>query len=408
MNRIKKTRGIRLRFVIMGLLVSSFILAQGYDHNNHNGRNHYEDWPDSLKVINVNGTVSVDDSMMMPMYYLETDGNDSLDYILGFGPWWFEPVSGAVRPSEGDVVAITGGLYDAMTPAMLVVFEINGLAWRDSTDAPPWSGGWVHSNASDTTWVFCPTDSLDHIRFPPQGINGMMGNMGMNWPDSIYCQFEEMNVDSLPGLTDVNMFEGYVCNFNNDVGEHMMMGQGNGQGMMGFNRSVNFQFHYDENNLNTLELDEGSIQLFYLDEQGIWQEETNADLDITTNTINLENSAVAEYYALKANANKVVIEDEDQTAVPQMINIESVYPNPFNPQVTIQYVSSEFGKVQIQVYDLQGRLVKNLFNGLQEKGTHSVIWDASSDMGNAVTSGTYLLKITAGSSIAFRQLTLLR
>lgn len=375
MNRLKKTGGIRLRFVIIGLLVSSFMLAQGYDHNNHNGRNHYEDWPDSLKVISVNGTVSIDNSMMMPMYYLETDGNDSLDYILGFGSWWYEPVSGAVRPSEGDVVAITGGLYDAMTPDMLVVFEINGLTWRDSTDAPPWSGGWIHSNAGETTWVFCPTDSLDHVGFSPQGMNGMMGNMGLAWPDSIYCQFEEMNVDSLPGLTDPNMFEGYVCNFNNDVGEHMMMGQGNGQGMIGFNRSVNFQFHYDENNLNTLGLDEGSIHLFYIDEQGTWQEETTATLDITTNTINLENSEVAEYYALKANANKVGIEDEDLTAVPQTINIESIYPNPFNPQVTIQYVSSEFGKVQIQVYDLQGRLVKNLFNGLQEQGSYTLSWD---------------------------------
>ena len=250
MNRIKKTRGIRLRFVMIGLLISSFMLAQGYDHNDHNGRNHYEDWPDSLSVISVNGTVSVDSSMMMSMYYLETDGNDSLDYILGFGPWWYEPVSGAVRPSEDDVVSITGGVNDLMVPSILVVFEINGLVWRDSNDSPPWSGGWIHSNASDTTWVFCPTDSLDHVGFSPQGMNGMMGNMGMNWPDSIYCQFEEMNVDSLPGLTDANMFEGYVCNFNNDVGEHMMMGQGNGQGMMGFNRSVNFQFHYNENNLN--------------------------------------------------------------------------------------------------------------------------------------------------------------
>ena len=405
MNRIKKTRGVRLRFVIIGLLISSFMLAQGYDHNDHNGRNHYEDWPDSLSVISVNGTVSVDNSMMMSMYYLETDGNDSLDYILGFGPWWYEPVSGAVRPSEGDVVSITGGLNDLMVPSMLVVFEINGLVWRDSTDAPPWSGGWVYGNASDTTWVFCPTDSLDHVGFPP---------MGMNWPDSIYCQFEEIPVDSLPGLTDGNMFEGYLCNFNDGFGGHMgMMDQGNGgqymeQGMMGFNQPLHFQFHYDENNLNTLGLDEGSIQLFYIDDNDNWQEETNITIDNTNNTINVVSSDVAEYYTLKASANTVGIKDDGLSAVPQSINIESVYPNPFNPQVTIQYNSSQFGTVQIQVYDLQGRLVKNLFNGLQEQGLHSISWDATSDQGQIVTSGTYLLKISDGSSVAFKQLTLLR
>lgn len=408
MITLKKIIGIRLKLIVFGLLVSSFVLAQGYDHNNHNGRNHYEDWPDSLSVISVNGTVSVDNFMMMPMHYLETDGNDSTDYILGFGPWWYEPESGAVRPSKGDVVAITGGLYDIMTPAMLVVFEINGLTWRDSTDAPPWSGGWIHSNDSDTTWIYCPTDSLDSIGFPPQGMHGGMGNMGGMWPDSIYCQFEEMNVDSLPGLTDASMFEGYVCNFNNEIGGHMGLGQGAGQGMMGFNRSVNFQFHYDKNNLNTLELDESSIQLFYMDEQGNWQEETNATLDITTNTIHLENSEVAEYYALKASAIKVGVEDDGLTAVPQAINIETVYPNPFNPQVTIQYISSQFGKVQIQVFDLQGRLVKNLFNGLQEQGSYTVSWDGTSNLGQIVTSGIYLLKVSEGSSVALRQLTLLR
>lgn len=43
MITLKKIIGIRLKLIVFGLLVSSFVLAQGYDHNNHNGRNHYED-----------------------------------------------------------------------------------------------------------------------------------------------------------------------------------------------------------------------------------------------------------------------------------------------------------------------------------------------------------------------------
>jgi hypothetical protein len=296
---------------------------------------------------------------------------------------------------------------------MLVVFEINGLVWRDTTDAPPWSGGWIYGNASDTTWVFCPTDSLDHVGFPPMGMNGMMGNMGMMWPDSIYCQFEEIPVDSLPGVVNGEMFEGYLCNFNDGFGGHMsMMGQGSGyhmgQGMMGFNQSAHFQFHYDENKLNDMGLDEGSIQLFFFDDDGNWQEETNITIDKTTNTINVVSSDVAEYYSLRSTANKVNIEDDDFTTVPQSINIESVYPNPFNPQATIQYNLSQSSLVKIQVYDLQGKLVNNLFNGVKEQGHHSISWDGTSDQGQIVTSGIYLLKISDGSSTAFKQLTLLR
>lgn len=55
MITLKKIIGIKL--LLIGLLFSSYVLAQGHDHNNHNGRNHYEDWPDSLSVISVNGTV---------------------------------------------------------------------------------------------------------------------------------------------------------------------------------------------------------------------------------------------------------------------------------------------------------------------------------------------------------------
>lgn len=52
--------------------------------------------------------------------------------------------------------------------------------------------------------------------------------------------------------------------------------------------------------------------------------------------------------------------------------------------------------------------MKNLFNGLQEQGSYTVSWDGTSNLGQIVTSGIYLLKVSEGSSVALRQLTLLR
>ncbi|MBC8403140.1 MAG: T9SS type A sorting domain-containing protein [Candidatus Marinimicrobia bacterium] len=396
-------RRIRIRNMLISLatllLLSSFVWAQGPGHNYHNGRHHNEDWPDSLTVVSVSGTVVVDTLMMNPWYYLDTNNDDSSDYRLGFGPWWYEPASGAVRPNTGNIVNIIGGLNDSMIPAMLVVFEINGLVWRDSTGAPPWSGGWVHHDASDTTWIYCPTDSMDHLGFPPQSMLGMM------WPDSLYCQFEEMDPDSIPGMTDSTMFEGYSCNFNTEMGGHM----GSGMGMMNFNRSLHFQFHYDDQ-MNGMDLDEGTIQLFYLDETDNWQEVTTAIIDTDANTVIVDDINVARYYALKAFPTTVSIDNEVDafSLLPQSIALESIYPNPFNPQATIRYDVARAGNVQAQIFDLQGKLVRDLFSGRQNQGKHTINWDAKNNLGQSVASGTYLIKVSSGNSSAIRMITLVR
>jgi len=379
------------------LLLCSLVWAQGPGHNYHNGRHHNEDWPDSLTTISVTGVAIIDTLMAHPRYFLESNFDDSVDYQLGFGPWWYEPASGATLPEDGDSVSIIGGLNDDMTPGLLVVFEINGLVWRDSTGAPPWSGGWVHHDANDTSWINCPTDSMDHLGFPPQSMMGMM------WPDSLYCQFEEMDPDSMPGMTDSTMFEGYLCNFNTEMGGQM----GNGMGMMNFDRSLHFQFHYIDSMLNQQRLDENSIQLLYLDDNFIWQPISDYDIDTDANLITVNSETVAEYYVLKVNSSTVGIDQSPAQLLPQTVEIETAFPNPFNPTATITYSLNETGSVAIQVFDLQGKLIISN-QTLKSAGKHNFEWNAQNNFGQSVASGTYLIKVSSGNSNAIRMITLIR
>ena len=379
------------------LLLSSLVWSQGPGHNYHNSRHHNEDWPDSLTVVSISGTVLVDSLTMNPWYYLETNDDDSSDYRLGFGPGWYEPSSGAVRPEDGDSISIIGGLNNDMTPAMLVVFEINGLVWRDSIGAPPWSGGWVHHDANDTTWIYCPTDSMVHLGFPPQSMLGMM------WPDSLYCQFEEMDPDSMPGITDSTIFEGYSCNFNTEMGRQM----GNGMGMMNFDRNLHFQFHYADSMLNHLRLDESTIHLLYLDDNYLWQPITDYNIDTDANLITVNSGNVAEYYVLKVNSGTVGVDQSPVQLLPQTVEIETAFPNPFNPSATITYSLQEAGSVAIQVFDLQGKLITSI-QAFESAGKHNFKWNAQNNFGQIVASGTYLIKVTSGNSSAIRMITLVR
>ncbi len=67
------------------------------------------------------------------------------------------------------------------------------------------------------------------------------------------------------------------------------------------------------------------------------------------------------------------------------------YPNPFNPRTTISFSLAESGNVHIDLYDIQGRIVKTLLNEYRSSGTHELGFYAGD-----LSSGVYIYKITAG------------
>jgi len=87
---------------------------------------------DTLEVVSVAGYAIVDTGgMCQDLYYLDVDSNGVADYQLNFGPPWYDPGSGAQRPEDGDWCTIVGGLVEMTNPDMIIVYEINGLWWRD-------------------------------------------------------------------------------------------------------------------------------------------------------------------------------------------------------------------------------------------------------------------------------------
>lgn len=70
-------------------------------------------------------------------------------------------------------------------------------------------------------------------------------------------------------------------------------------------------------------------------------------------------------------------------------SLEQNYPNPFNPTTIIKYYLPESNKiVTLDVYDINGRKIKNLINQIQNKGHHEIIFD-----GKKLPSGIYFYKL---------------
>ena len=76
--------------------------------------------------------------------------------------------------------------------------------------------------------------------------------------------------------------------------------------------------------------------------------------------------------------------------VPITYTLAQNYPNPFNPGTTITYELGNVSNVQLNVYDITGRLVSRLVNQKQREGSYVVEFDGSS-----LASGVYFYRLEA-------------
>jgi hypothetical protein len=80
----------------------------------------------------------------------------------------------------------------------------------------------------------------------------------------------------------------------------------------------------------------------------------------------------------------------DGQAVPIEFALEQNFPNPFNPGTVIRFALPARAAIRLAVYDLLGREVTVLVEGMKDAGRHEAVWDAS-----RVPSGTYVYRLQA-------------
>jgi hypothetical protein len=74
----------------------------------------------------------------------------------------------------------------------------------------------------------------------------------------------------------------------------------------------------------------------------------------------------------------------------------SAFPNPFHTNCVIGYELPYTSDAEINIYDLQGRLMKKLFTHRQTAGKHFVNWDGTDQLGNSCRKGIYYIRLQTG------------
>jgi hypothetical protein len=384
-----------------------------WNHMGHHGANgtHHTDscynsgfgWEhDPPQTISLTGIAFIDTTFIMEHYYLDEDNDGIPDYFLNFGPPWYEPPSGAQRPLNEEQIDILGGLIENGDYSMIIVYEINGLLWRDSTFfGDHMGGGWIHRNMNQPTQFNTPFDEMDWVEMNPGWHNGGGHHGGMH--DSLFCQIFETTPGSMITIGNENAFAGYELDFYFP----RMMGGGMHHGMgcsghMQFNSTANFQFHYSDEQLSLNNINELTIQVKFWDSDiDNWAVVSNASVNLNTNTISFSSDRIGNFYILTGDS-PTSINDETSSLISDY-TLEQNHPNPFNPTTTINYSIPKEELVKLKLYNALGEEVSILVNEMKQAGKYKYKLDATS-----LTSGIYFYRLKAGSYVETKKMILLK
>ena len=110
---------------------------------------------------------------------------------------------------------------------------------------------------------------------------------------------------------------------------------------------------------------------------------------------------------MNEEASVVSIDNKPFTS-PNRFSLDTVYPNPFNNSIKIDFTINNSGYVDIGIYDITGKWVLNLIGKQMHSGKYNIVWKGDDMAGNVVASGSYLVMMKFGSSIQTKKIKLIK
>ncbi len=106
--------------------------------------------------------------------------------------------------------------------------------------------------------------------------------------------------------------------------------------------------------------------------------------------------------------NGATLDSHGQVAIPDRTALCGNYPNPFNPETTINFDLKENSPVTIDVYNIKGQRIATVADGDFNAGHHSVVWNGIDNNGKQVSSGVYFYKMHSGTYTKSRKMILIK
>jgi len=108
------------------------------------------------------------------------------------------------------------------------------------------------------------------------------------------------------------------------------------------------------------------------------------------------------------SANSTLVTAMDEPSLPLRPSLKAPWPNPFNPQIQIEFALDRRRAMRLTVHDINGREVTLLAEENLEAGHHSYSWDGRNKSGHEVSSGLYLVRLACEDEVQNRKIMLIR
>ena len=90
--------------------------------------------------------------------------------------------------------------------------------------------------------------------------------------------------------------------------------------------------------------------------------------------------------------------------LPQNIELQQNYPNPFSTTTTIPYQLNKQSEVSLKIYDILGREVRTLSIGSEMIGPHELLWDGRNSVGQKIAVGVYFCELRSKNETHVRKM----
>jgi hypothetical protein len=118
----------------------------------------------------------------------------------------------------------------------------------------------------------------------------------------------------------------------------------------------------------------------------------------------LVSDSIKSYYC----ADEIMKPSVDFASTPPSYQLHANYPNPFNPETTIEYSLTDPEHVRIDIYNILGNRVSTLVDEVKAPGNHEVMWNGTDENGSRVASGIYFYNMKAGAFNETRRMVMLK
>ena len=99
---------------------------------------------------------------------------------------------------------------------------------------------------------------------------------------------------------------------------------------------------------------------------------------------------------------------KDQGNRPESFTLLQNYPNPFNMSTAISLQLSRSEHITMDIFDINGRKINRLFDGILQAGQHRILWNGTDYSGDAVPSGVYFYRIQSNKHCSTNKMILSR